>query len=520
MSVINIENLTFGYENATTNVFDDVSLHIDTDWKLGLIGRNGTGKTTLLKLLIGEYEYKGNISSPKEFDYFPYQVNDNNTCACELIHMWKKNIEDWQVISEMSQLELDGGMLYRPFDSLSSGERTKIMLATLFSGENEFLLIDEPTNHLDIAARESVKNYLLTKKGFILVSHDRDLLDACVNHVLVINKASIIIQQGNFSSWSLNKEKEDQNAQAENNKHKKEIRKLYESADKVSRWADKNENTKIGFDPIKEHDRFKGTRSYIGGKTKKMEARVKSFEERKKREIAAKQGLLKDIETDVNLQINPLKHYKRELVSVSDFNLRYNDADNELFNKLEFTLNQGDRLFINGTNGSGKSTLIKYLLRAVDIKNGTSIFEETYNGVIDVTSTGDFNVVPNLIISYINQDTSHLKGKLCSYAEGRNIDYSLLIALLRQLDLNRYELDKDMRYYSEGQKKKVIIAASLLTPAHLYVWDEPFNYIDVLSRTQIERMILKYKPTMLIVEHDKKFMENVSTKIINLSHAS
>ena len=150
------------------------------------------------------------------------------------------------------------------------------MLAVLFSGENDFLLIDEPTNHLDKEAREIIKKYLAGKKGFILVSHDRDLLDACIDHVLVLNRVGIEVQTGNFSSWWENKERADRNAKVENEKHLKEIHKLRESVDRAKRWAEKNEGTKIGFDPVKEHDRFLGTRSYIGAKTKKMQSTVAS----------------------------------------------------------------------------------------------------------------------------------------------------------------------------------------------------------------------------------------------------
>lgn len=152
------------------------------------------------------------------------------------------------------------------------------MLAILFSGGNDFLLIDEPTNHLDKEAREIVKSYLKKKKGFILVSHDRDVLDACIDHVLVLNRASIEVQTGNFSSWWENKEKADSNARVENEKHLKEIGKLEVAAERAGRWAEKSENTKIGFDPIKEHDRSIDTRGYIGAKTKKMQKRVKAYE--------------------------------------------------------------------------------------------------------------------------------------------------------------------------------------------------------------------------------------------------
>lgn len=184
MAQINVNNLTFAYEGSFDNVFENTSFSIDTNWRLGFVGRNGKGKTTFLNLLLGKYEYEGNISTNTIFDYFPYIVNSEELTktAGELIESWKPGVEIWRVMCELPELSIDAELLYRPFGTLSFGERTKIMLAILFSGGNDFLLIDEPTNHLDKEAREIVKSYLKKKKGFILVSHDRDVLDACIDH--------------------------------------------------------------------------------------------------------------------------------------------------------------------------------------------------------------------------------------------------------------------------------------------------------------------------------------------------
>ena len=241
--------------------------------------------------------------------------------ASELLDQWKPGIEEWKVLVQMNQIQIDAECLYRPIKTLSHGERTRVMLAVLFSGENEFLLIDEPTNHLDQVARDIVKNYLASKKGFILVSHDRDLLDAVCDHVLVMNRRTIEVQSGNFSSWWENKEKSDAFAKAENEKHLKEIGKLKAAADRTGRWADKSEGSKIGFDPIKETDRSISTRSYIGAKTKKMQARVKAYEKRVDREIEEKEGLLQDIENVVDLKVMPLEYHKNILVDVQKLSL-------------------------------------------------------------------------------------------------------------------------------------------------------------------------------------------------------
>ena len=201
MSLISVSNLTFAYDGSYDNIFENVSFQLDTDWRLGFTGRNGRGKTTFLNLLMGKYEYRGSISASVRFSYFPYEVADKSAMGYALLEEIAPDCQFWQIVKELHLLELEEDILYRPFQTLSNGEQTKLMLAVLFSRENNFLLIDEPTNHLDIRGRELVSRYLSSKKGFILVSHDRAFLDGCVDHILSINKTDIEVQRGNFSSW-------------------------------------------------------------------------------------------------------------------------------------------------------------------------------------------------------------------------------------------------------------------------------------------------------------------------------
>ncbi len=508
MAQISVNNLTFYYDGSFDNIFENVSFSIDTNWKLGFIGRNGKGKTTFLNLLLGKYSYKGKIDTAMRFDYFPYKITEAQMqlATADFIEELKPGCETWRVICELTELGENAEILYRPYHTLSHGERTKILLAVLFSGQNDFLLIDEPTNHLDEAAKEKVKMYLASKKGFILVSHDRDLLDACIDHVLVLNRKTIEVQNGNFSSWWENKQRKDQFVMAENEKHKGEIKKLKQAAVRCTEWADKNERTKIGYDPIKEHDRGNGTRPYIGAKTKKMQSRVKQIEKRIGREIEEKEGLLQDLETPVDLKLVPLEHHKNMLVNLRDYSLTYEGMEKPVFTDFALTVSQGERIVLCGKNGCGKSTIIKLILQKTGIGNINSAFVEQ----------GDCEIASGLKISYVPQGTDGLKGSIADFCNKYNLNYSLFCTILRQLDFERVQFLKNMEAYSEGQKKKVLLAASLLVPAHLYIWDEPLNYIDVFSRMQIEKLLLEYKPTMLFVEHDVRFREKIATKIIPL----
>ena len=197
MSMIQIEHLSFSYPSSFDPIFTDVSLRLDTDWKLGFVGRNGRGKTTFLKLLMGEYPYSGSIRSSVRFDLFPCAVADPGRPVAAVVADLAPDAEGWQAERELSLLGVGAEALDRPFATLSSGEQTKVLLAGLFLREGNFLLIDEPTNHLDARARAMVAAYLQRKKGFILVSHDRRFLDGCVDHILALNRAGIELQSGN-----------------------------------------------------------------------------------------------------------------------------------------------------------------------------------------------------------------------------------------------------------------------------------------------------------------------------------
>lgn len=531
MAQLNVSNLTFCYEGSFDNIFERVSFSVDTSWKLGFIGRNGKGKTTFLNLLLGKYEYQGTISSSVLFDYFPYQTEAEamEQTAMELAETWKTGCEDWRILCELDELDVDAEVLYRPFKTLSPGERSKVMLAVLFSRENDFLLIDEPTNHLDQKSREIVKQYLSGKKGFILVSHDRDLLDACIDHVLVLNRRTIEVQAGNFSIWWENKNRKDAFVRRENEKHKKEITKLRKASERTREWADKNERTKIGFDPLKEPERNISTRAYIGAKTKKMQSRVKQMEYRIGKEIEEKEGLLQDIEEVADLKMMPQKYHKEVLISAKEFGMKYTGAGEYLFENLNLEIRQGERVFLNGANGCGKSSLLKAILcRCGNAGSGTEktqrelkreILPGNAEGMADGhiwKEEGQLQAASGLKISCISQDTSFLKGSIREFCRERSLNESLFCSILRQLGMERVQFAKEIQDFSEGQKKKVLIAASLLTPAHLYVWDEPLNYIDVFSRMQIEELLTTFRPTMLVVEHDVRFREKIATRVVDI----
>lgn len=488
MSLINVTNLTFAYEGSYDNIFENVSFQIDTDWKLGFTGRNGRGKTTFLNLLLGKHEYSGRISASVGFDYFPFRVEDRGQTTMEVVSTIVPDCAEWEIARELSLLKVAEDALERPFGSLPQGEQTKVLLAALFLKDNRFLLIDEPTNHLDKEARKIVGQYLRGKSGFILVSHDRAFLDRCVDHILSINKTDIEIQRGSFSDWLLNKQRQDSFELAENERLQKDIKRLKESARRTSGWSDLVEATKFGHGVP--------DRGYVGHKAAKMMKRSKAIENRQQAAIEEKSKLLKNIETAESLKLAQLPYHRGRLVELEHVSIRY--GDRTVCTDVSFAIERGDRISLSGRNGSGKSSLIK-LIRGEEI---------AYDGT--------FRLGSQLRISYVSQDTSGLRGNLTDYARMRGIDESLFKAILRKLDFARVQFEKDLADYSGGQKKKVLIAASLSEQAHLLVWDEPLNFVDVISRMQIEELLLEYEPTILFVEHDEQFACRIATKKVVL----
>ncbi len=487
MSLINVMNLSFCYDGSSKNIFNNVSFQIDTDWRLGFVGRNGRGKTTFLKLLMGEFEFSGKITSSVEFDYFPFEISNKNKNIYEIAAEIIPDFQQWIFDKELNLLEISEDCRLRPFSTLSGGEQTKILLAILFSKNNNFLLIDEPTNHLDANSRKIVGRYLNGKKGFILVSHDRDFLDGCVDHILSINKENIEVQRGNFSQSLENKQRQDNFEKMQNEKLVGEIDRLKEAAKQKTSWSYAAEKKKSGA----------ADKGFMGAKAARQMKTAKIIERRRDKAIEDKTKLLRNIETVQDLKITPVKHSSEILVDCRNLSIFY--GSKKVLENLSFKIEQGDRISVTGKNGSGKTSLLKLLA-------DKSI---NYSGTLTKAS--------HLQISYVPQDTSFLKGNITDFAKENGLDETLFFTNLSKLDITKEETEKNMEGFSAGQKKKVLIAKSLCEKAHLYIWDEPLNYIDIFSRMQIENLILEYKPTLIFVEHDKTFSEKIATKIIRLN---
>lgn len=301
--------------------------------------------------------------------------------------------------------------------------------------------------------------------------------------------------KGNYSSYAENRKNREENQKAENERLKKEISRLEEAARQNRDWSDQIERSKNGT----RNSGLRPDKGYIGHKAAKMSQRAKNSERRSQQAIAAKKGLLNNIaETDA-LKFQSTSASSDFVLSFHNVSLFYEEGE-PLFAPISFSLKAGDRLAIEGKNGSGKSSLLKAIL-----------------GEEKIRRTGEIYCSPRLLISYVPQDSSFLKGSLDDFARENGLDKNLFFTLLAKLGFDLDSFGKAMESYSFGEKKKVLIARSLSQPAGLYLWDEPLNDLDIEARIPIENLLLSSSPTMIFVEHDEAFRKKVATETISLA---
>ena len=466
MSLIQVSNLTFAYDGSYENIFENVSFQIDTNWRLGFTGRNGRGKTTFLNLLLGKYDYQGRISTSVEFSYFPYFVADKSVLALDAVEAMYPDYEYWKIQREMAKLQLDDEVLYRSYGTLSNGEQTKLQLAVLFSKENNFLLIDEPTNHLDIRGRELVSQYLSTKKGFILVSHDMDFLNSVVNVIYNLDGGNLTRYTGDYNNFLRMYEIQKAQEQRAYERQQAEIEKLE--------------------DFIARNKARVATRGMANSRQKQLD----------KMEILDRPTEKIKPEFSFLMARTP----SRFIVEAKDLVLGY-EKENPLTKPVSFTLERGQKVAIVGTNGLGKTTLLKTILGKLPPVSGE-------------VHLGDY-----LFPGYFEQEAgrdSDVTALDTFWAEFPSMENREVRLCLVKCGLTNEHITSQMRVLSGGENAKVRLAIVMNREHNWLVLDEPTNHLDVDAKDELKRALIEYPGTILLVSHDPSFYEDFVTDIWNV----
>jgi len=518
-----ISSVTVSYPASGTTIFRDLSLTIDTAWKTGVIGKNGSGKTTLFKLIAGcLLPMKGEVVFKGEGFYFPYRPRNPSEKTLDVVKesiapfsAWEREMEtllaagdeesiarygeiladyermdgyriDEQLEREFVRMGLEPALLERRFDSLSGGEQTRALICALFLKRGAFPLIDEPTNHLDMAGREVLGEYLAGKSGFIIASHDRYFLDLCVDHILSVAEGQVTIRKGNYSQWEKNEELKELFERRQQERLRQEIAELKRAARKRRVWGERKERQKVG-----------GVdKGFIGHRAAKLMRQALSIEQRINEKIEEKKGLLKNTEKERRLKMLAESRLPETLLSVSNVSIRL--GDRAVVEDFSLSVSRGERVALLGPNGSGKTTLLRAIAGEVEIAHG------------------EIHLPKHLSVAWAYQEPLWKSGHLRDLLLEEGLDETEFRTVMALLGVKGEIFERRLETFSEGELKKVDLCRSFTGGAALFIWDEPLNYLDIVTREQIERLILEATPTILFVEHDRYFIDRIATRLIRL----
>lgn len=515
MIEIGVSNLTkmFGVDK----IFENVTFDIKTKDKIGLIGRNGTGKTTLMNILFGREDYQiGQVNKRKGLTMgYLEQIasyDDENTVLDVLeeafsslneiklqMEQLEKSFEvlegdDLQAaINKYSSLhdyyEISGGyntkerlnrilhgleifedMQTRQFNMLSGGEKTRVILGKILLEEPELLLLDEPSNHLDIKSVEWLEEYLNDYNGtLVIVSHDRYFLDRVVNKIVELEADGADIYYGNYSKYVAEKELRFLQAMKEYENQQRKIKKMEEQIQRYRIWGEMRDSDKM----------YK--------RAKELEKRLEKIDKINKPIMDKKAA---------NFSINSVERTGREVIRVN--NLRKSFGLKRLFDNVNFTLFFNDSMCLLGENGTGKSTILKIILNEI------------------TPDAGEVKIGSNVKIGYLPQEVSFDREDV-SIVDYFSYHYGISLGEARKelakILFTGEDVYKHISTLSGGEKSRLKLGMLIYENVNTLILDEPTNHLDIESREVLEESLINYEGTIFFVSHDRYFVDKIATCI-------
>lgn len=513
MNVLDVQNLTLSFGENT--LFEGVSFDIKDNEKVGLVGVNGAGKTSLFKIITGEYTAdSGNcfMSRNVRLGYMQqHTCSDNKTIWNELVSVFDDLIameQELETIADRlsretdhslierqdyltNQFSLNGGLTYKsmtrsallglgfteedfdkPTSKLSGGQRSKLILAKLLLSKADFLLLDEPTNHLDISAIQWLEEFLINFSGACLViSHDRYFLDKITNKTIEIENKKCRSYIGNYSTFLKKKEAEQKAIEEKYNNDIKEIERLEGIIEQQHRW-NREKNIRTAESKEKVVERIKAQLVVPDSKVEK-----------------------------IRFNFTPKCISGEDVLFADGISKSFNGK--EIFKNASFHIKRGERVFLLGDNGCGKTTLLKILMGDLSRDGGSFSFGASL-------MTGYFDQVQEkLDLSKTVIDEVWTAFPFMTETSVRNA----LAAFLFKGE----EVFRKLELCSGGERARVALLKLMLGGYNFLLLDEPTNHLDAFSREELENTLLDYPGTMLIVSHDRYFINKLATRIIELT---
>jgi len=470
--MLKVQNLSISFGGK--NIFDDINFIINPGEKVGLIGRNGCGKSTLFKILCGKItDYEGEIVIPKNYriGYLEQHLHFTEDTiideACKALPEYKKEAR-WDAEKILSELDFSEDDKLKSPSEFSGGWQIRLNLAKLLISEPDILLLDEPTNYLDIISIRWLKGFLKNYKGtLMLITHDRSFMDDIIDHTIIINRGTSIEITGNtqdmYGKIAVDEETYEK-SRINENKKREQIQKYI--------------------------DRFRAKAT--------LAKQVKS-----KEKMLARQEKKEELQNIDNLDFS-FKYSgfigNSNMLEVEDLSFGY-DYKEMLFTGLNFKVEQGDKVCVIGKNGKGKSTLLKLLIGAI----------KQINGIIKLNTKTE--------IGYFGQmNVDLLKPNNTIEAELQSVDILIprtkILATAGKMLFSGDDTQKRISVLSGGEKNRVMLGKILLKPCNLLVLDEPTNHLDMESCEALSDAILEFEGASIIVSHNEYLLNNIATKLI------
>ena len=513
MNVLDVQNLTLSF--GSDILFSNVSFDIKDREKVGFVGVNGAGKTSLFKIITGEYTAdSGNcfISKNARLGYMQqHTCSDNKTIYNELVSVFDdlikteleldeiaeqlKNNPSHELIQRQDYLtnefNSNGGLTFRsmtrsallglgfseedfdkPTSKLSGGQKSKLILAKLLLSKADFLLLDEPTNHLDISAIRWLEDFLINFNGAcLIISHDRYFLDRVTNKTIELENKRLRCYKGNYSDFLVKKQAE-----------QKAIEEKYEN-------------------DIKEIERLEGIIAQQRQWNREKNIKTAESKEKVVEKIKA-QLVLPDKKVEkIRFDFTPKCVSGEDVLDVKE--LKKSFGGHTIFSNVSFDVKRGERVFLLGDNGCGKTTLLKILMGDLSRDDGSFSFGASL-------MTGYFDQVQaklDLSKTVIEEVWSNFP--FMTETKVRNA----LAAFLFKGD----EVFRRLEVCSGGERARVALLKLMLGGYNFLLLDEPTNHLDAFSREELENTLLNYQGTMLIVSHDRYFINKLATRIVELT---
>ncbi|MCM3718967.1 ribosomal protection-like ABC-F family protein [Fictibacillus phosphorivorans] len=493
-TVLQVKNLQKKF--GEREIIKGISFEIRQGEKIGLVGWNGSGKTTLVNMLMGRVAYdRGSITTwplnlkmgylPQSTDY-TLNVEDELTHSAEELFQTSKRLGLHKQIIENEE-----------FQHLSGGERLKLSIAKIWANHPEFLILDEPTNHLDLQGINWLKEEVSRYDGAaLIISHDRRFLDQTVNKIFEIEDGKLNIYDGNYSAYRSEKKRRYEQQKREYEKQQRKVAMIEEQVSVIKNFAEKA-HKQAGKGGTLSENRQMGLKQFERAKAKKKDKQVKSKLNRLNLELSKKGVEKPKEEADVFFHFDSAGKRGKRLIEIRGLTKQY--GENLLFEKSHFYIKHGERIALIGSNGAGKTTFIKMLLEEEPVTKGSIWKSESMK------------------IAYLSQDVSDLPEDMnvYEYLELEERDrVRRAETIFANMGLDHAKLSKPISHFSLGERTRVKLVGMILQDYDVLILDEPTNHLDLPSREQLEDTLNEFNGTLMIVSHDRFFVEKLCDKLL------